>query len=135
MVKHIMHGALPTLAVVLFLACGCTKEEEPQAKAEPASVYMKDPAYAAAKEKVMASRATIVSAREKLIAEMEQMVADAKAKLPGADDATVKAELEKNPTWVSLVKRMEDANVAYEDNLSSAHKLIGERMSRKTISK
>lgn len=135
MVKHITRGALPTLAGVLFLLCGCTKEEEPRAVADAPSVYMKDPAYAAAKADVMASRGEVVSARETLIAEMSARVEAVRAKMPGADEEAIKAELEKDPEWRSLEKRMNDANAAYEDNLSKAHKLIGDRIAPKKISK
>lgn len=118
--------------------CGCEKEapqEEPATVVEPPSSYMNDPAYTAAKADIMASRASVVAVREKLISEMSQRAEAMRAKMPGADKATVKAALEKDPEWCSLAKRMEDANAAYEDNLSKAHKLIGERIAPKKISK
>lgn len=131
-------GALFAFVFGIVCVCGCEKEapqDVAETTVEPASSYMNDPAYAAAKADIMAARANVVAVREKLISEMTQRAEAMRAKMPGADEATVKAALEKDPEWNSLAKRMEDANAAYEDNLSKAHKLIGDRIAPKKISK
>lgn len=127
-------------AAGLAMLCGCTNDEENSStttQVDPPSVYMNDPAYTAAKEKVMHARASIVSARETIVAEMEKRWTAAKAQLPeGADAAAIEASLANDPEWISLRKRLDDAQRAHADNLAEAHRIIGERIARpQTISK
>lgn len=139
MVKHIMRGALPTLAAMLLLACGCTEEEKPQgalyAPADPPSVYMKDAAFTNALAEKRAARNEVMAAREAVLQRLEKMSADMRAAMPGADDAALLKELEKNPEWNSLRKRLDDAQAALEENRQATTKIARDRIAPKKISK
>lgn len=138
--KHIVRGCSLAFAAALLAIGGCTDEEPQEATAPVAdapSVYMNDPAYAAAKAKVMRERSTLVNAREQVIAQMETMWKAAQAKLPaGADAAAIEAELATNPEWISLRKRLDDAQGEYTKNIEEAQRIVGERIApKKQISK
>lgn len=138
--KHIVRGCSLALAATLFALGGCT-DEEPQAESpavvDPPSVYMNDPAYAAAKAKVMRERSTLVNAREQVVAQMETMWKAAQAKLPaGADAAAIEASLATDPEWISLRKRLDDAQSEFTKNMEEAQRIVGERIApKKQISK
>lgn len=121
-------GAMATLAVFLV---GCWPEEPQKPEVPPAnspSVYMKDKAFRAKLDAQTATRTEIAIARDRLLTELEQRVDAMRAKMPGADDAAVKKELEKDPEWNSLVRRIADANAAYEDNRKATTKIVAERI-------
>lgn len=138
MVKHITRGALPTLAGVLFLLCGCTKEE-PQpslyTKADPPSVYMKDAAFTNALAVKRAARNEVMAAREIVLQKLEKLAADQRAAMPGADEAALLKELEKNPEWNSLRQRLDHAQAALEENRKSTLDVVRDRIAPKKISK
>lgn len=123
-----MPFALGAMATLSFFLAGCRKEEPPRVKADPPSVYMKDSAFRAALDEKRSARQDVLAVREKLLSEMEKRVAAMRAKMPSADDAAVRAELEKDPAWVSLVKKIEDANTAFEDNRAATTKLVRDRL-------
>lgn len=78
----------------------------------------------------------MASVRAKLVAEMRRRIDAVRAAKPGADDAAVKAELERDPEFASLQKRVADLGQAIDENRVRATKLVGERMrSKKGISK
>lgn len=123
---------------MLVAMCGCTKDEprEQPAQVDPPSVYTKDPAYLAAKEKVMSERVAVVNARETIVAEMETRWNAARARLPeGASAEAIEASLASDPEWISLRKRLDDAQQSYADNLKEAQRIVGERIAPKKISK
>ena len=134
--KHLVPCALGAAAFCALFAAGCARDEGVAAadtapKADPPSVYMNDPVFKKALADRRSERNGILSLRSKLVAKAEKMVEEARAKMPGADDAAVKAELEKNREWVSLVARIEDANKAYEENRLATTKTVRERISPK----
>lgn len=139
MVKHIMRGALPTLAGVLFLLCGCTEEEKPQnplyKPSDPPSVYMKDAAFTNALAEKRAARNEVMAAREAVLQKLEKLSADMRAAMPGADEAALLKELEKNPEWNSLRQRLDDAQAALEENRKSTLDVVRDRIAPKKISK
>lgn len=130
--QYLVPFALGAWTVGVVLLAGCDGEkapsQEPAVKVDPPSVYMKDPAFRGALKKQDAARAELTGVLDKLLGELEQRVDAMRAKKPGADDAAVKKELEKDPEWVSLVKRIEDANAALEDNRKATTKLVGDRI-------
>jgi len=125
-------------------------------KSDPPSVYMKDKDFRAALEVKNQKRKEVLGVREKLLQELEKRVDAMREKLSAAgregtpgtesagregtpgtesagtpvevDDAMVKKELEKDPEWNSLIKRIEDTNAAYDDNRKAATKLVAERL-------
>ena len=136
--KRIVRGSLPTLAIVLSLLCGCTKEEPAGATevaADPPSVYMKDPAFTNALAEKRAARNEVLAAREAILQQLEKLSADMRAAMPGADEAALLKELEKNPDWNSLRKRLDEAQAAFEENRKATLSVVRERLAPKKISK
>ena len=124
------------LAALVFTGC-CREEEKPstpppatQTHVDPPAVYMKDPAFRQALDKQLASRNEIQHAHEKLMRELESRIDAQRAAMPGADDATVKAALEKDPAWNALVKKIEDTITAIDDNRKATTKIVSERIRR-----
>lgn len=131
--RYLVPFALGAMALFAVVLTGCSKPDEPSAKppvvkADPPSVYMKDKGFRKALEEKRAERTEILGVREKLLAELEKRVDAMRAKMPGADDAAVKKELEKDPEWNSLIKKIEDANLAYDDNRRAATKIVRDRL-------
>ncbi len=130
--------ALHAMALAALVLSGCCREEEKpatppppaQTKADPPAVYMKDPAFRQALDKQLAARNEIQSAHEKLMRELEVQVEAQRAAMPGADDAAVKAALEKDPAWNALVKKIEDTIAAIDDNRKATTKIVSERLRR-----
>lgn len=131
--RYLVPFALGAMALFAVVLTGCSKSEEPLAKppvvkADPPSVYMKDKDFRAALDEKRAERQQVLGVREKLLAELEKRVDAMRAKMPGADDAAVKKELEKDPEWNSLIKKIEDANAAFDDNRKATTKIVGDRI-------
>ena len=136
-----IHAVARMLAVLALgaLIGGCSDDPEtsgaPRFESDPPSVYMNDPAFRAALDAQQAAKTKLLGSREKLLVQIEQMVDAARAAMPGADDAAVKAELEKKPEWVSLQKRVADLQAALEDNRRATMDIVRERTAPKKISK
>lgn len=138
-----IHGStwvLGAFALALSTLVGCSDETPAPAATtpvgDPPAVYMKDPAFRKALEEKRADRAKLDKVRAELSRELTRLADEARAKLPGADDATVQAELEKNPEWNSLVARFKDVNQAYDDSRAATLKTVRERLApQKPISK
>lgn len=115
---------------------GCRKEEEP-ASPSP-DVYMNDPVFRKALADKRTERTDYLKSRTRLVRELEKMVEAKKAAMPNADDAAVKAALEKDPEWTELVKRVNDLTAAISENGRAAQGIVRERLApkkRKEISK
>ena len=126
--------AMGALAIVLP---GCRKEKEEE-KASPSSpeVYMNDPVFRKELADGRKEREGYVVSRTKLVREMEKMVEAKKAELPGADDAALKAALEKDPKWIDLSKRVVDLTAAIKESGRRMDEVIRGRVApRKGISK
>lgn len=132
--RYLVPFALGAMALFAVVLTGCSKPEEPSAtppvkKADPPSVYMKDKGFRKALDEKRAERQQVLGVREKLLAELEKRVEAMRTKMPGADDAAVKKELEKDPEWNSLIKKIGDANAAFDDNRKATTKIVGDRLS------
>ena len=67
---------------------------------------------------------------------MEKMIEAKKAELPGADDAALKAALEKDPKWIDLSKRVADLAAAIKESGRRMDEVIRGRVApKKEISK
>ena len=103
------------LLSILFFAggCGCGKNEPPKpatSKEDLPTVVtnrMADPTYLQEMEAIRRKQNQLAQERGKVVMQMEQKVAAAKAKLPKATDAEIRAELEKDPEWKTLEKENE----------------------------
>ena len=97
---------------------------------------MNDPAFQKALAGQRAERMDYLKTRTKLVSAMKAKVDAMRAKMPGADDAAVKAELEKDSEWVSLEERVTDLNTVLEENRSRTTRIVGDRIApQKEISK
>lgn len=128
-------------AVALFFA-GCDRgeganasAEEPEMRADSPSVYMSDPVFTNALAKQRAERREILATNEKLIRQLEAKVEAMRRKLPGASDDAIRIELEKDPEWNSLAKRIKDAQVAFKENRQTTTKLVGERIRPRPVNR
>ena len=121
-------------AWALFFA-GCSREEAPvspsPSAAKPASAMMDDPAFRAKLADLRAERSEVVKARHKVVEQMKAKVDAAKARLKTDDEKLVKAELEKDPEWISLCKRCTDANEALDEQRQKALGAVREKMTEK----
>ena len=101
--------------------------------ADPPSVYMKDEKFRSACREAVAGRNRVLAANESICLQQEELVAKKRAAMPEADEAAVMAELAKDPEWISLEKRKQDAMTALREKQAEAAKLVGERIApRKT---
>ena len=137
--KHLVPCVLGAAVIGVSLVAGCQREGSGSAsaaapKADPPDVYMKDPVFQKALADKRQERNGILSVRRRLVEEAEKKVEAMKAKMPGADETAIKAELEKDPEWVSLIARVESANDAYNENRLATTKIVGERISSKKSS-
>lgn len=75
--------------------------------------------------------------RTELVKKLEQMIEAKKAAMPGADDAAVKAALEKDPEWNDLVQRVKDLSTAMKEGGRRMDEIIRGRIApkKKDISK
>jgi len=101
---------------------------------------MNDEKFLGKLEKMREERLDLMQARAKLVDKMKTMVDAKRAELPGADDAAVKAALERDPEWVSLRRRCEDMNAVIAEANRRSMKTVRERLApqkpvEKTISK
>ena len=128
------------VAGAVFLAgCDGEKPSEPSPESRyempsPAE-YMKDPAFRAALDAQRAAKKRLQSACENVRAELARLAEAQRTAMPGATEAAVEKELEKNPEWNSLRKRFADAEAALEDNRQQTLRIVRERTAPKKISK
>ena len=123
--------ALRATGVVLFCLAGCRKAEEPEVPVSAPESYMNDKAFRSQLADARKERTSLAAVRARLVEEMQRKIDAVRAAKPGADDAAVKAELEKDLEWVSLEKRVCDLNAAIEENRLRATKAVGERINPK----
>lgn len=126
--RYLVALTLVVMALGGVFFAGCSRDEEAKPQADPPSVYMKDAVFTNALATQRAARGAILRARTKLVAEMEARVDAMREKLKGASDEAVKKELEKDPAWNSLVKRVTDLNTAFEDNRKETTGIVAERL-------
>lgn len=113
--------ALCVIGLAGLLSSGCGREGGPSDAERAASptgavagvaARMNDPAYRQALSDGRHARAKLVQMRAGVVEKMTALVEAAKARLGTADEAVLKAELEKDPEWVSLFARCNDLNTA-----------------------
>ena len=115
---------------------GCRKEEEEKPSPSSPAVYMNDPVFRKQLTDGRKEREGYIVSRTKLVREMEKMIEAKKAELPGADDAALKAALEKDPKWIDLSKRVADLAAAIKESGRRLDEVIRGRVApKKEISK
>ena len=115
---------------------GCRKEEEEKPSPSSPAVYMNDPVFRKQLTDGRKEREGYIVSRTKLVREMEKMIEAKKAELPGADDAALKAALEKDPKWIDLSKRVADLAAAIKESGRRMDEVIRGRVApKKEISK
>ena len=105
------------LGVLLLAGCG---EGSPQAGEASAPVAEVSPATMQKLETLRGERVELAGLRQRVVAQMKAMVDAKRAAMKGADDAAVKAALEKDAEWVSLYKRWQDLNAAIGEKRQAA---------------
>ena len=122
------------MGMIALVFSGCRKEEEPSSSSP--EVYMKDPVFRQQLADGRKEREGLLVKRTELVRKLEQMVEAKKAAMPGADDAAVKAALEKDPEWNDLSKRVEDLSTAMKEGGRRMDEVIRKRIApKKKISK
>ena len=122
------------MGMIALVFQGCRKEEEPSPSSP--EVYMNDPVFRQQLADGRKEREGFLVKRTELVRKLEQMVEAKKAAMPGADDAAVKAALEKDPEWNDLVKRVEDLSTAMKEGSRRMDEVIRQRIApKKKISK
>lgn len=121
------------LALAALLIGGCSKNEPQEAaNAEPAiptpQEYMKDPVFREKLANERHQRDQLLARRAALVHELEEKSRAMQAKMPGASNEAIVAELEKDPEWNSLVKRVEDLTTAAEEARAASLKIVRERI-------
>ena len=97
---------------------------------------MKDPVFRQQLADGRKEREGFLVKRTELVKKLEQMVEAKKAAMPGADDAAVKAALEKDPEWNDLSKRVADLTTAMKEGGRRMDEVIRKRIApKKDISK
>lgn len=113
---------------------GCGSDEEAQKSdvvettAPKPEEYMKDPVFREKLAEQRGVRKELLSQRARIVQKLTNMSRAMQAKMPGASDEEVVAELEKDPEWNSLVKRVEDLVQASEDNRAETLEIVRERL-------
>ena len=92
---------------------------------------MNDPVFRKKLTDSRKERESYTVARTKLVREMEKMIEAKKAELPNADDAALKAALEKDPKWIDLNRRVNDLTAAIGENRRKAQGIVRERLAPK----
>lgn len=127
---------LGVAVVVLACFCGCDRGDTAGGSVPRKVGMMEDEGFRAEMKEQVKKRKELAGVRARLVEKMELMVDEMKAKMPGADDAAVKAALEKVAEWNSLYKKVVDINTAIEDNQRKSTRIVGRKMKeQKEISK
>lgn len=122
------------MGMIALALSGCRKEEEPSSSS-PES-YMNDPVFRQQLADGRKEREGFLVKRTELVRKLEQMVEAKKAEMPGADDAALKAALEKDPEWNDLSKRVKDLSTAMKEGGRRMDEVIRGRIApKKDISK
>lgn len=128
-------AGLGAAGLVLLCLVGCDGGKEVAsagASSNPAAAHrMQDPVYRQQLDDQLAERNRLSAIRGRLVEKMESMVEARRKALPAADDATLKAALEKDPEWCSLRARVVDVNAALEDNRQKSLQVVRSRMAGK----
>ena len=138
MSKNLVPFALCAIGLLSLVLQGCKPQEGKDSRAagraveaDPPEVYMNDPVFRKALAEQSGERKELARLRNRLRTEMVAKIEAMKAKMPEADDAAIKAELEKDPEWNDLYRKITDANEAIEDNRKHTTKIVGERIAPK----
>lgn len=134
--QYLVPFVLGAMAMLSFAFSGCERKEKSVpatqgAQMDPPEVYMKDAEFRGKLDAEKQKRMELFKTRAKLVDEMQAKIDAVRAKMPTAEPPAVKAELEKDPEWNSLYKRVEDLNAALNDNRLKATAIVHERMTRK----
>ena len=122
------------MGMIALVFQGCRKEEEPSPSSP--EVYMNDPVFRKQLADGRKEREGFALKRTELVKAMEQMIEAKKAAMPGADDAALKAALEKDPEWIDLSKRVVDLTTAIQESGRHMDEVIRGRIApKKGISK
>ncbi len=134
---YLFPRALSVAVVGVLCLCGCWREGSEGLETPSSTNMLDDLEFRGKLEKQVSERTDLAGLRHRLVTKMEAMVEEMKAKMPKADDAAIKAELEKSAEWVSLYKKVVDVNTAIEDNQKKSTKIVGQKMKeqKKEISK
>lgn len=119
--------------VVVFYGCSRKNGPAPEGENKPAAEgdvvsRLEDPQYRAALDERLDAQKELTKLRYRLVTEMQNKIAAAKERLATEDEAVLKAELEKDPEWNSLYKRVEDLNTALEDERKRAEAVVRNRI-------
>lgn len=119
--------------VVVFYGCSRKNGPAPEGENKPAAEgdvvsRLEDPQYCAALDERLDAQKELTKLRYRLVTEMQNKIAAAKERLATEDEAVLKAELEKDPEWNSLYKRVEDLNTALEDERKRAEAVVRNRI-------
>ena len=126
--------ALVVMGAFALILPGCRKEDE--SKSSSPEAYMNDPVFRKQLADGRKERTAFEVKRAELVAAMEKMIEAKKAAMPGADDAALKAALEKDPEWIDLSKRVVDLTTAIQESGRRTDGVIRERVApKKGISK
>jgi len=134
MEKRLARLALAALA--LAAAAGCSRDEAAAAGDDAAvspaapACYMKDGEFRAKLDGQVAKRGELAAARSAVVERMAAMVEAKKKELGTADEATLKAALEKDPEWRELYARCQDANTAIGENRKDTMAVVRERLTK-----
>lgn len=133
--KNLVAVAVAAIVCLVVVFYGCSRKNEPAPEGEnkPAAEgevvnRLEDPQYRAALDERLNAQKELTTLRYRLVTEMQAKIAAAKERLATEDEAVLKAELEKDPEWNSLYKRVEDLNTALEDERKRAEAVVRNRI-------
>lgn len=136
--KNLVAIALVAVVCLLVVFYGCSRKvigpepvepQPPAAEGDDTSlIRMDDPNYLAALDERVEARKVLTRQRQRLVDQMNAKVAAAKERLATEDEAAIKAELEKDPEWNSLYKRVEDMNTALDDERKRVEAVVRNRI-------
>lgn len=132
--KHIVRCFALAGATGFAVLCGCSKEEpreeipESVTQSVAPEEYMKDEAFRATLKEQRQARNQLVAKRAQLLKRVEKLSLAVQAKMPNASKEEIEAELQKDPEYVSLAKRLDSLVAAYEDSRAETLKTVRERI-------
>ena len=118
--RFLVPFALAAMGIGVLVLSGCGEGSPESAEVVSPASSESSPATLAKLEKLRHERTELAATRQKIVAQMKAMVDAKRAAMKGADDAAVKAALEKDAEWVSLYKRCEDLNAAIGEKRQEA---------------